>query len=247
MDETVILRFRVREPASHRTGPERGTAVRATVRTIGELMITVGLVLLLFSAYEIWGKAVIVSQHQRDLDAQLSQEWGGASGGDSTGKPTTVDPVSPPPGWSIARLYLPKLAKHWVVVEGVDPADIVYAPGHYPKTAKPGQIGNFSVAGHRSPAIFWNLDRIQPGDLVVVQTRTMYYIYKVTQDEIVKPTAIEVVAPVPDRPGEKPTVAMLTLTTCNPKWDNYQRLIVHAVLDHSQPASLGAPPEIKGS
>jgi sortase A len=28
---------------------------------------------------------------------------------------------------------------------------------------------------------------------------------------------------------------MLTLTTCNPKWDNYERLIVHAELIDQQP------------
>jgi sortase A len=27
---------------------------------------------------------------------------------------------------------------------------------------------------------------------------------------------------------------MITLTTCNPKWDNYQRLIVHGVLDPTE-------------
>ncbi len=41
---------------------------------------------------------------------------------------------------------------------------------------------------------------------------------------------------------------MLTLTTCNPKWDNYQRLIVHAQLERPPwPVSQGPPPDIKGS
>jgi len=39
---------------------------------------------------------------------------------------------------------------------------------------------------------------------------------------------------------------MLTLTTCNPKWDNYQRLILHAKLDHSMPRSAGRPKELGG-
>ena len=53
-----------------------GNAVRTAVRTAGEIMITFGLVLLLFSAYEIWGKAALVNEHQHDLDAQLNQDWG---------------------------------------------------------------------------------------------------------------------------------------------------------------------------
>jgi sortase A len=143
-------------------------------------------------------------------------------------------------------LYLPRLGKSWVVVEGVAPRDIEYAPGHYPNTALPGDVGNFAVAGHRSPAIFWDLDKMRTDDPVVVETRTTYYIYLVTAVKIVAPTAVEVVAPVPGQPGEVPSVAMLTLTTCNPKWDNYQRLILHAKLDHSVPRSAGLPKELGG-
>jgi sortase A len=248
MDETIILRFREREPMTHRrgSGGRRRSPIRTALRTIGEVMITAGLVLLLFASYEIWGKSVIINDHQNDLNSQLNQEW---SHDDPVVGTPGVKPklVAPPPGGTIARMYIPRLGKHWVVVEGVDQADIAYAPGHYPKTALPGEVGNFSVAGHRVPAIWWDLDEMRTGDLVVVQTRSMWFIYKVTVVEIVKPTDIAVVAPVPDHPGTAPTLPMLTLTTCNPKWDNYQRLIVHGALDHTWAANLGAPPEIKGA
>jgi sortase A len=243
MDETVLLRFRVREPATHRNGPERGSVVRRTVRTAGEVMITFGLVLLLFAAYEIWGKSFLVNEHQNDLESQLNQQWNNPTVGPTTAR----NPVAPPPGGTIGRIYIPRLGKHWVVVEGVSQADIAYAPGHYPGTALPGQVGNFSVAGHRTPAIWWDLDQVRDGDLLVVQTRDNYYTYTVTSIEIVKPTAIQVVAPVPDHPGETPTQPMITLTTCNPKWDNYQRLIVHGTLTGTRSTVHGVPPEIKGS
>src|SRR5262249_5657278 len=126
--------------------------------------------------------------------------------------PPTTTAVSP--GSSIARLYIPRLRLHWVVVEGVDLPDLAYAPGHYPGTAMPGQIGNFSVAGHRVPAMFWNLQEVGPGDQIIVETRSFWYVYQVTVNEIVTPHSIEVVAPTPDRPGVAPTTAMLTLTTC---------------------------------
>ncbi len=35
----------------------------------------------------------------------------------------------------------------------------------------PGQVGNFSVAGHRNRAIFWGLDELDNGDAIVVETR----------------------------------------------------------------------------
>jgi LPXTG-site transpeptidase (sortase) family protein len=225
---------------------------RKIFHAIGEVMITCGLVLLLFAGYEIWGKAAIVSAHQADLDAQLEQAWGADDSNvialppdpNASPSPTQAGPPPIPPGGSLGRLYLPRLGKYWVVVEGIEPRDIEYAPGHYPNSALPGEVGNFSVAGHRSPAIFWDLDRMRVNDPVVVETRTTFYVYYVTNLEIVAPTAVEVVAPVPGHPGDAPSVAMLTLTTCNPKWDNYQRLILHARLDHSQPRSAGRPKEL---
>ena len=152
----------------------------------------------------------------------------------------------PPPGNAIARLYVPRMSKQWVVVEGVQPADIRYAPGHYPGTALPGQPGNFSVAGHRIPAIFWDLDRLKPGDPVVVETRARWFVYRVSSVEVVSPHAIQVVAPVPDHPGVAPgpDQRFLTMTTCNPKYNNYQRLVVHATLDHDLPRSGPKPPEL---
>ena len=238
-------------PARHRQAPRR--AVGRTLASIaGELMITFGLVLLLFAAYEVWGKAAIVANHQSALDAQLDQEWAQDPGiapttpapGATPGTPANQPPV--PPGDAIGRLYLPRLGAYWVVVEGVEPQDIEYAPGHYPGTAMPGQVGNFSVAGHRSPAIFWDLDRLQPDDAVVVETRTAWYIYRVEQKKIVSPTAVEVVAPVPGQPGATPSEEYLTITTCNPKWDNYERLIVHATLEYAQDRSAGRPAELAG-
>jgi sortase A len=80
--------------------------------------------------------------------------------------------------------------------------------------------------------------------VIAVETKTDWFIYKVSQTRIVKPTQVEVVAPVPGRPGAKPTQAMVTLTTCNPKFDNYQRLIVHGELVRQQARSAGQPSEL---
>jgi sortase A len=214
--------------------------LRAIVRGAGELLITAGLVFLLFAAYEIWGVTAAIHAHQNTLDHQLDQAWGAA--------PTVTASASPPPGppadgQPIGRLYLPKLGLHWVVLEGVTLHDLHFGPGHYPGTAMPGQIGNFSMAGHRSHGVFWDLDRIQPGDVVVFETETTWYVYRVFQNEIVTPHSVEVVAPVPDHPGQTPTVADLTLTTCNPKYHNYQRMAVHARLESSTPHDQ-RPPQV---
>jgi sortase A len=221
-----------------------GSVLRAVSRGAGELLITFGLIVLLFAVYEVWGKTAIVDAHQNDLNQQLAQQWAGQP----TVAPSTSPSAAPKPaeGKAIAVLFIPRMKKHWTVVQGVAPADIRYAPGHYPDSAMPGEIGNFAVAGHRISAIFWDLDRLKTGDPVVVQTADTWYIYRVSGTEVVKPTAVQVVAPVPNQPGVRPTVAMLTMTTCNPKYNNYQRLVVHGQLDRTQPRTAGDPAELGG-
>ncbi|MEU7802888.1 class E sortase [Micromonospora arborensis] len=233
---------------SELTRPSLGSRLRTGVRVTGEVLITFGLVVLLFAGYEVWGKSAIVDAHQNDLNTQLNQAWGPTD--DPTVAPSAAGPsVKPSPpvrGKPLAGLYIPKLDKNWVVVEGVTQADIRYAPGHYPASALPGQVGNFSVAGHRNRATFWRLDELDEGDAIVVESKTDWYVYRVSRSRIVKPTQVEVVAPVPGEPDKKPTKRMLTLTTCNPKFDNYQRLIIHAELDRTQPKSAGRPAELGG-
>jgi sortase A len=218
---------------------------RAISRGTGEVLITFGLIVLLFAGYEVWGKSAIVDAHQDELNRRLEQQWAQEpTVGPSTGP--TSEAVKPANGDVIASVHIPRLKKKWAVVQGVTPADIRYAPGHYPDTALPGQIGNFSMAGHRTPAIWWDLDQLKPGDPVVIKTAEIWYVYTVTGREIVLPTAVQVVAPVPDKPGEAPTKALLTMTTCNPKFNNYQRLVVHAELTRTQPVTDGDPAELKG-
>ncbi|MFG2052097.1 class E sortase [Micromonospora sp. NPDC048935] len=233
---------------SELTRPSLGSRIRTGVRVTGEILITFGLVVLLFAGYEVWGKSAIVDAHQNDLTNELEQAWGGPAD-DPTVVPSarpTGKPSPPVRGKPLAGLYIPKIDKTLVVVEGVTQEDIRYAPGHYPTSAMPGQVGNFSVAGHRNRATFWRLDELGEGDSIVVESKTDWYVYRVSQSRIVRPTQVEVVAPVPGEPNKKPTKRMLTLTTCNPKWDNYQRLIIHAELDRTQPKSAGRPAELGG-
>jgi len=203
-------------------------------RVVGLLLVSLGVLVLLFAAYAIWGDTAVVNAHQDQMTRQLEQQWAREPsaplvGPDSGPSPVPTTPRSAPPaGTGIAVMSIPKLNKRWAVVEGVTTQSLRYHPGHYPGTAMPGDEGNFAVAGHRTLALFFNLDRLAPGDEIIVETGTGRYVYRVTNVVIVSPTAVEVVQPVP--PGEH-AGQLLTLTTCNPKFNNYQRLIVHAALD----------------
>jgi sortase A len=232
---------------SELTRPTLGSRIRTGIRISGELMITFGLVVLLFAGYEVFGNSAKVQAEQNSLDDALAQQWNEPTAGPSTSTASAPDA----PGKNlVGRLYIPKLDKEWVVVNGVEPKDIRYAPGHYPDTALPGQVGNFSVAGHRIRKIFWRLDELKDGDVIGVETRDSWHVYRVSDSRIVLPSAIEVVAPVPGKPKAKPKKKMLTLTTCNPKFNNYERLVVHAELtetvkrDQTAP-DAGMPAELK--
>lgn len=214
--------------------------LRKTVRTAGEVFITFGLIVLLFAGYELWGKQLQVHHAQSTLAQQLQQRWNGSS--------QNLSPDSPPlPGNALAKIYIPKLNLALVVVQGVTLQDIRNAPGHYPDSAMPGQIGNFAIAGHRETGIFMDLNKLADGDLIIIQTQRDWFIYKIYKaNYIVLPTQVDVVNPVPDQPNAslKPSKQLITLTTCNPWWDNYQRLITHGELTRQQPTSAGEPDEL---
>jgi sortase A len=220
----------------------RRRAAHAALRGASETFLTGGLVVLLLLAYQLWGRVGIIDAHQHELNRQLSQAWDDPTIAPS-GSPSPAPVPEPAEGGALGRLYIPKLKLQWVVVQGVALGDIRYGPGHYPGTAMPGETGNFAIAGHRSPGIFWDLDQVQSDDDLIFETATDWYVYVVFQNQVVTPTSFEVIAPTPDEPGVPPTQADITLTTCNPKWDNYQRMAVHGTListtPHDQP-----PPEV---
>src|SRR5207247_722011 len=77
-----------------------GSIIRATVRGVGEACITLGLILLLFAAYEVWGKTATVNAHQNDLEKQLAQNWDGPAPPTPTPNATksSAPALPPPPG-----------------------------------------------------------------------------------------------------------------------------------------------------
>jgi sortase A len=217
-------------------------AVRTLLRGIGQLLITVGVVVLLFCVYELKVTNVYTDHEQNKLEKALSHEWV---------QPARQGPLGPelPPsarGSGFARIYLPTLGRDQVhvVVEGVGKPDLKKGPGHFPGTALPGQLGNLVISGHRTTygAPFNRLDELHRGDPIVIETKAAFYTYSVQRIFVVKPTAIGVTYPVPDHLGAAPTQRLLTLTTCNPKYSARQRLVVRAVLTSSLAKGPGVVP-----
>ena len=108
---------------------------------------------------------------------------------------------------AFAMMRIPRFGEDWYkpVFEGTSWGVLGKGVGHYPDSALPGQVGNFSIAGHRTTygQPFHNLDSLQQGDVVVVETDDRYFVYRITftEPQIVKPTQVDVIAPVPGQPG----------------------------------------------
>lgn len=130
------------------------------------------------------------------------------------------------------------------VKEGVSSAvlDQGFA-GHYPTTAREGEVGNFSVAAHRRTAgsNFRRIDTLSKGKQVVVETRDAFLVYAVQSHQIVSPKNTSVIAPVPGKAGAKPTERLMTMTTCHPEYGNSERYIVHLKLSYWTAKSDGKP------
>lgn len=134
---------------------------------------------------------------------------------------------APDTGAAFALIRIPKLDKlkdGWNVVEGVSTQNLKNGAGHMPNTALPGQPGNAVISGHRTTygEPFRDLDALDPGDRIEVDTALGTHIYVVRETLVVAPTDIWVADP---REG-----AWLTLTTCHPELSARQRLVVFAEL-----------------
>jgi sortase A len=205
------------------------------VGAIGRTLIGIGLLLLLFVAYQLWGTSIQEARAQSRLgdqfDAALSSTTTTeAPHSQPAGVTTTTVEAPPPPvaGDAIAQIRIPKIGVSRYVVEGVGVPDLKKAPGHYPQTPMPGQLGNAAIAGHRTTygQPFYRLNELEPGDEIEVKTLQGDFTYVVDRSTVVSPSQTEVLDQTPDE-------ARLTLTTCEPRFSARKRLVVSAVLEES--------------
>jgi LPXTG-site transpeptidase (sortase) family protein len=158
--------------------PGRGGS-RAALRTLGEVLVTAGMVVLLFVVYEVYITGIFAAQKQASATSALDKEWDTVPGSANQLRVPHYDLTD---GHGIAKLYIPALGQdyHFTIVEGTTDADLAIGPGHYIGSALPGQPGDFAVAGHRvgEGAPFNDLDLVQSCDSIVVETSTDWYVYR---------------------------------------------------------------------
>lgn len=166
--------------AANRTTTPRGsrTPVQWAVQIFGELLITLGCILILFVAWQLWWTNIAANSAQKDAVQSLVQEFDaapeaeavqethqaqGAENTPSSDNPTpehteTYDPLTPPitqaPAYGevYGVVYIPRLGEGYArpLAEGVgtDVLDTL-GLGRYQGTQLPGEYGNLALAGHR--------------------------------------------------------------------------------------------------
>jgi sortase A len=214
---------------------------------VGRTCIAIGVLILLFVVYQLWGTGIREAQAQRKLENEFEQRLGdaGVTAPDESAQgpapTTTTTTPGPPPapvaeGDAMAHIRIPAIGVDKIVVEGVTLEDLKRGPGHYPDTPLPGQPGNAAIAGHRTTygAPFNRIDELDPGDEILVTTVQGAFRYEVSDQLIVSPKEVAVLDDFGDN--------RLTLTACHPKYSARQRIVVVAALVGEAAPAANAPP-----
>ena len=233
---------------------------------LGELLLTAGVVVALFLGWRLWWNDAVMASQQSRAASDLSAGWleqarvetesaespaaTPASEGTEYGDPP-VDGSDHANGDPFAVMYVPRFGEgsQRTIAEGVG-LDVLNSfesgVGHYPSTQMPGEVGNFAIAAHRSAygGGMHEIDRLQLGDAIHIQTRDAWYTYRFRDLEYVTPTTTGVLAAVPHHPELEPADRIVTLTSCNPLYSTAERIVAYGVLEAWQPASAGPPTEI---
>ncbi len=252
------------EKVSHWDRPKPPHDWRWVIGGLGRALITLGLLMFAFVAYQLWGTGIQTAQAQRSLAKEFDQQIAAiepatttapsttqpttdtTQPADPTAPTTTVTPVLPaakpipPEEKGVARLVIPSIGVNRIVVEGATADALTKGPGHFPETPLPGQLGNAAIAGHRTThlAPFFDIDKLQPGDEITVITLNGRYVYHVTGTEVVAPDDYAAVIPTTDV-----TKATLTLVSCTPRYSATNRIVVFSELvpDQSDALTEAAP------
>ena len=259
MDEAVA--------ASGRAG---GTIARpprrpTLVGVLGELLITAGVVVLLYVVWQLWVGDLIYGWERNATGSSLSEEWAGQSPGpaatpDPTGMAaeaaepvTAAPPVLPKPADAeiFGVMRIPRFGADYAVpmAGGVtrertlDPIGV----GHYPGTPMPGQPGNFAVAAHRTTwgKPFHRIAELRLGDAIVVETPEGWFTYRFRTLEYVTPTEVDVLLPVPQAMGVPAGTAYITLTSCSPLFAMTERIVAYGVFESFTPRGAGEPSSLQ--
>jgi sortase A len=219
---------------------KRRHGVRAVLHFVASVLICSGILMLLDAALTVtWQEPVSAFLAQRDqdrLDNQLdkaAQDFKSQALVPLTGLSSRKDLAKAAKAWRLrlhkgdpmGRIEMPTLHRKYVVVQGTDAGSLRKGPGHYPKTNLPGEGGTVAIAGHRTTylAPFRTVNKLKPGQQIVLDMPYGKFTYAVEKTQIVPPTQVSVVKRVPG-------AERLVLSACHPLYSASKRIIIFARL-----------------
>jgi len=212
---------------------------------LGRTLITLGVLILFFAAFQLWGTGITEKRAQDSLEAEFEQqlidfenlqEEDSGEPEDPFEEPELVElspDQLPDPGQPIGIIEIESIGLKKTIIEGVTRDALRSGPGRYPSTSYPGQPGNSAIAGHRTTygAPFFNMDKIKPGELIKVTTLQGVFFYEVeAQNQSGEELGYFIVSPNQTEVLANKDYDTLTLTGCHPKYSAAQRIIVTAKL-----------------
>lgn len=134
-------------------------------------------------------------------------------------------PVPTPGPEQALRIQVPAIGIDAPVVQGDGWEQLKKGVGQHLGTSDPGRPGNMVLSAHNDifGEIFRDLDRLKPGDQVIIYTNQRAYTYVVNNSKIVEPTQVEVM--------EATSHPSVTLISCYPYLVDNQRIVVSARLE----------------
>ena len=212
--------------------------MRRAIAAFGRTLVTLGLLILLFVAFQLWGTGIFTARAQDDMRAEFEHQLDRQhhrrrpsttrDHAPVDDRPRTSTDAAGRPGaagdW-IGTIKIPKIGVDKIFVEGTGRDDLKKGPGHYPGTPLPGQVGNAAIAGHRTTygQPFFDLDKLEPGDEIVTTS-------VVGDLHVRRHRQAHRAARATRTSSTTPPDAQLTLTTCNPKFSARERLVIKAEL-----------------
>jgi sortase A len=227
---------------------------------LGEILISIGVVTLLFVAWQLWIGDWIIGAQNDAAGQNQSQQWAqqyatqeptpsSSATPDPTPSATAAPPAMAQPGDAqvFGVMHIPRFGSGYAVkmaggvtrARTLDPIGI----GHYPGTPMPGSMGNVALAAHRTTfgKPFNRIADLHVGDAIVIETADGWYTYRFRTLEYVKPDAVDVLLAVPQQTGVAADGRYLTMTSCSPMYSKAERIVAYSVFESFTPRSAGAP------
>ncbi|NMD72268.1 class D sortase [Bacillus sp. DNRA2] len=166
------------------------------VRKLSILLIIVGLIIIGYSAFQIF-KTKTVQTNSLEKAHEILK------------KPKVdIEDFSPFMGDVVGILSIPRIDAELPIVEGTDADDLEKGVGHYKGTAWPMGNDQIVLSGHRD-TVFRRMGELEIGDELIVKVPYGEFSYKIEGTKVVDADDLTVIKPT--APNE-----VLTVTTCYP-------------------------------